>query len=470
MKKFILFLVIIGACGAAAFYYYKKRQAETAASAGDQMSAQKTYKVERGVIDLRVSTTGKVVSNLDVEIKSKASGQITELPFDVSDRVTSGNLLCVLDPVDENRNVAQRTAQLQAAKARLEQAEQQLRIAQADVDTGTSTALAELDAAQVKNTELLSRMERQQDLYRKRLVSSEELDILRSEVSSADRALKQAQVRVAELRNLPRTVELRKQDVILNQTQVTQADIDMQNALQRLLETKIYAPMDGVITSRPVQTGQIIASGISNVGGGTTLMTLSDLSRLFIDANVDESDIGKIREEQKAVITADAFPGQRFTGEIVRVAAKGVTNSNVVTFEVKIEIDESGRDILKPEMTTNVDIQADRREDALILPNEVIQFSRGSYYVMLADSKTTEGIRTPVKPGITDGLNTEILEGVKEGDEVMLSGGTQSRWAKDPSQAGASGQSFSRGLQGAAFRMGGGMRGGSGGSGGGRGR
>src|SRR5690606_25322860 len=131
--------------------------------------------------------------------------------------------------------------------------QQQLRIAQADVDTGTSTALAELDAAQVKFAELQSRMERQQDLYRKRLVSSEELDILRSELSSAERALKNAHVRVAELRNLPRTVELRKQDVILNQTQVTQSEIDMANANQRLIETKIFAPMDGVITSRPVQ-------------------------------------------------------------------------------------------------------------------------------------------------------------------------------------------------------------------------
>src|SRR5690606_31659274 len=165
-----------------------------------------------------------------------------------------------------------------------------------------------------------------------------------------------------------------KQDVIVNQTELKRAEIEMENALQRLKETKIFAPMDGVITSRPVQTGQIIASGISNVGGGTTLMTLSDVSRLFINANVDESDIGKIRERQKTIITADAFPGRRFTGEVVRVAAKGETNSNVVTFEVKIEISSSGLDLLKPEMTANVDIQADRREDVLVLPNEAIQF------------------------------------------------------------------------------------------------
>jgi len=464
VKKFFLILLLLGVCAAVAAYVYKKNQPGVSEAAGE-MAGPKLIPVERGTIDLRVSTTGKVVSNLDVEIKSKASGQIVTLPYDVSDEITSGALLTELDPVDENRNVAQRQAQLEAAKARLEQAEQQLRIAQADVDTGTSTALAELDAAQTKFIELQSRMERTQDLYKKRVVSSEELDILRSELSAAERSFKNAQVRMAELRNLPRTVELRKQDVILNKTELIRADIEMQNALQRLKETKIYAPMDGVITSRPVQTGQIIASGISNVGGGTTLMTLSDISRLFIDANVDEADIGKIREGQKAVITADAFPGQRFTGTVVRVAAKGVTNSNVVTFEVKIEVDPQSRHLLKPEMTADVDIQADRKEDALVLPNETIQFGREGYFVMLASDENTSGVKTKIKPGITDGLNTEVIEGVSEGDRVMIPSSQQSRWAKGPGGPGgagaSSGENFNRGLRSAAFRMssGGGGRG-----------
>lgn len=451
MKKLLVILLLLGACAAVAAYVYKQKQAEAAEAAELDNRGPATAEVERDTIDLRVATTGKVVSNLDVEIKSKASGTIINLPYDVSDEVTTDALLCELDPVDENRNVAQRKSQLQASQARLEQAVQQLRIAQSDVDTGTSTALAELEASQVKYNELQGRMERQTDLYRKRLVSSEELDILRSELSSAERALKNARVRVAELKNLPRTVELRKQDVILNETEVQRAEIDMENALQRLKETKIYAPMDGVITSRPVQSGQIIASGISNVGGGTTLMTLSDVSRLFINANVDESDIGKIRDSQKTIITADAFPGRRFTGEVVRVAAKGETNSNVVTFEVKIEIDKSGLDLLKPEMTANVEIQAQRREDVLVLPNEVIQFGKDGYFVMLANDDETSAVRTEVEPGITDGLNTEILSGVEEGDKVLLPDGMQSRWSRTGEGRGGSGMGST--MRRAAYRM-----------------
>ncbi len=456
MKKLVVILLLIAACGAGAYWYIQNKDA-AAQTAQQETNEPVKITVKRDTIDLRVSTTGKVVSNLDVEIKSKASGQITMLPFDVSDEITSGDLLCQLDPVDELRNVAQRQAQLEATRARQEQAAQNLLIAQSDVDTGTSTAVAELDAAQVKFKELQSRMVRQQDLYRKRLVSSEELDILRSEVSAAERALTQARVRITVLANLPRTVELRKQDVILNKTEVTRAQIDMDNVEQRLKETKIYAPMNGVITSRPVQIGQIIASGISNVGGGTTLMTLSDLSRLFIDANVDESDIGKIRENQKAVITADAFPGQRFTGEVVRVAAKGVTNSNVVTFEVKIEVGPSGLNILRPEMTTNVEIQAEQREDVLVLPNETIQYGKTGYYVLLADDDSSSGVRTEIKPGITDGLNTEILSGLNEGDEVIIPSSVQSRWARGASAGGGSG--ISSGMRSAAYRMRSGSRG-----------
>ena len=82
--------------------------------------------------------------------------------------------------------------------------------------------------------------------------------------------------------------------------------------------------MDGVVTDRKVQTGTIIASGVSNVGGGTTILTLSDLSRIYVLASVDESDIGKVQVGQPATITVDAYPSMQFAGKVVRIASKGV--------------------------------------------------------------------------------------------------------------------------------------------------
>lgn len=458
MKKFVVFLLVIG-LAAGGYLFYKQKFAGSA-SVTDTPATARKLTVERGDIDLRVSTTGKVISNLDVDIKSKASGQIISMPFDVSDKVTSGDLLVELDPVDENRNVALQQAALVAAQARLAQAMEQVKIAENDVDTQTSAALAELEAAQIKFRESQSRLERQEDLFRKRLISSEDLDIARSEASASQRAVTQSQVRLTELRNLPRTVELRRQDVNLNLSELKRAEINMENAMQRLIETKIYAPMDGVVTSRPVQTGQIIASGISNVGGGTSLLTISDLSHIFINASVDESDIGKIRKDQAATITADAFPGKRFRGKVVRVATKGVTNSNVVTFEVKIEVEGEGKALLRPEMSGNVEVQADRREDVLILPNEAIQFGRDGYFVEVpSKDPNTSNTRVQVKTGLTDGLNTEILEGLEEGKEVAAPSGMVSRFARGPGgEPGAggsnSGQNFNRGLQRAARTMG----------------
>ena len=468
MKKLVVIILLISGVAAAAYYKIKGNQDSTAADAA-AAAAPKTIKVGRGTIDLKVSTTGKVVSNLDVEIKSKASGQITELPYDVSDKVTSGALLAVLDPVDERRNVYLREAALGSARARLIQAEQQLQITENDANTITSSTVAELEAARIKFAESTARMDRQEDLFRKKLISNEEMDVMRSEISASQRALREAEVRVAELVKLPRTIELRRQDVQLQQAALKQSLIDMENAQQRLTETKIFASMDGVITSRPVQTGQIIASGISNVGGGTSLMTLSDLSRLFVNANVDESDIGKVNVGQRATITADAYPGKRFRGKVVRVASKGVTNSNVVTFEVKLEVEGEGHDLLKPEMTANVDIQADRRQDVLVLPNEAIQFGREGYYVTLpSKDSTTSAPRLKIKPGITDGLNTEIAEGLEENQEIAVSSTMQSRWARsaDGGAGGAGASNFNRGLQRAAFSVGGGgSRGGGGGRG-----
>lgn len=467
MKKVLLVVVLLLIAGGVTAFVMKRNASNAAAAETSPKS--RTLKVERGTIDLRVSTTGKVVSNLDVEIKSKASGQIIKLPYDISDSVTSGSLLAELDPVDENRNVSQMEAALLSARARLAQAEESLKMSQSDVDTGTSTAMAELESAKIKALESHGKYERQQDLYKKHLVSIEELDVARSEESASQRALRQAEVRITELRNLPRTVELRKQDVQLNLAEVKRAEINMENALQRLKETKIFAPMDGVVTSRPVQTGQIIASGISNVGGGTTLMTISDLSRLFVNANVDESDIGKVQTGQRTMITADAYPGKRFRGEVVRVASKGLTNSNVVTFEVKVEVTGEGHDLLKPEMTANVDIQADRRDQALVLPNEAVQFGRGGYFVEVPKDGGTTTTRQQIKTGLTDGLNTEILEGLKENNEVAMPASMQSRWARGGDQSGG-GQNFSRGMQRAAFSMSGaGGRSSSGGGGGGRG-
>jgi HlyD family secretion protein len=455
MKKWPVVIVTLGLLSGGWWYWssQKAQAAEASASSNEPELAE----VELATIDLRVATTGRINASLDVEIKSKANGLVINLPFDVSDFVTSGQLIAELDPVDELRAVENRQASVNSARARVIQAEQQLELALLDETTETSAALAEFDNARIRLEEVRTRVQRQTDLRSRNLVSQEAFDAARAELANQERSFRLAEISVANIKRLPRLVELRRQDLAQARAELARTTADLEANMDRLRETKIFAPFDGTITNRPVQVGQIIASGISNVGGGTTLMTLSDLSRLLVVATVDESDIGKVRVGQQVVITADAFPGQRFRGQVERIAAKGTNTQNVITFDVQIEIVDQEKSRLKPEMTANVEIAADRREDVPAVPSESVQFDRNGYFVEVpGDEGTTSTKRVAVGIGITDGIKTEITSGLELGQKVIRPGSNQSRFAR----GGAN--NLDRSLRRTAFSVSGG-RGGRGG-------
>ncbi|MDF1555281.1 MAG: HlyD family secretion protein, partial [Deferrisomatales bacterium] len=177
-----------------------------------------------------------------------------------------------------------------------------------------------------------------------------------------------------------------------------------------------------------VQVGQIISSPISNVGGGTTVLTLSDLTRMFVLAAVDEADIGRVQVGQPARVPVDAFPGKRFEGSVVRISPRGVNVSNVVTFEVKIEVTSPGKILLRPEMTANIEIEAARREDALLVPADAVVRKGGQPQVTVVKndgSKEDRGVET----GIGDGHKVEITAGLAQGETVLVrKGDAESKW------------------------------------------
>jgi HlyD family secretion protein len=452
MKKWIILILIGGAIGG--WWYYSSKKAE-AVAASEESDAPEVVEVSASTIDLRVATTGRVQSFLDVEIKSKANGLVINLPYDISDEVTSGQLLAELDPVDELRIVENREAAVNSARARVIQAEQQISLALMDQVTETSAALAEHESARVRLEETRARMQRQVELSTRNLVSQEALEGVRSEVATQERVFRIAEILVANIKRLPVQVELRRQDLAQAKSDLLRAEAELATSLTRLEETKIYAPFDGVVTEREVQVGQIIASGTSNVSGGTTLMTFSDLSRIFVNATVDESDIGKVREGQSAIITADAFPGKRFRGKVERIAAKGTNTQNVIAFDVKILVEGRDKELLKPEMSANIEVAADRKEDVPALPAEAIQFDRNGYFVTVpADDGSTATKRAPVEVGITDGLRTEIASGLALGQKVIKPGAGSSRFARD-GRAGGGGGGTDRAVRRAVSTVGG---------------
>lgn len=423
-KTVIITIILLAVVGSAWLLFF--RDGDNANPEGNPEADQK-YTVEKGTLSVLVETSGRVVPREEVEIKCKASGEVIKLPVDVSDIVKKGDLLVQIDPENEQRSVRRSKITLAVTEAKYMQAKLNLQIAENNLKTETIRTKAELLSVDAKVKESKAKHERLQQLLDKKMASHEEVDTARATYFQSLYNLESARARLEDLETEKVSIESKRQDIQIAEAQVESDKLLLSDAEKRLQDTTVMAPIDGVVAVRSIQVGTIIASGINNVGGGTTMMTLIDMSRIFVLAYVDESDIGRIKPGQRARITVDAYPEMVFPGEVVRVATKGVEESSVVTFEVKIEVKGRNRQCLKPEMTADVEVVAVEKDDVLLVPVTAIERRRGNTYVSLYNSETT--IVQQVTVGDSDGEFMEIAEGLKEGDVVSAgSGSMSSRW------------------------------------------
>ncbi|MEW6202461.1 MAG: HlyD family efflux transporter periplasmic adaptor subunit, partial [bacterium] len=475
-RKIIISFVVLIVVGACSIWFWKARGKKNESD----KPQTKIVEVSRGDIVQKVAATGRVVSNIDVEIKCKASGEIVSLPYDVSDMVTKGSLVLELDPTDEGRNVKKAKLALMSSRAKYEKAKHDLEITKQELANSRKQVDVNLEAARIKADDAQAKKERIKQLYEKKLASKEEYESAETAAAQAQASYRQAQIRIEELKTEEAALELKRQDLAQAAADVGANEISLSIAEQRLKDTRVYSPIDGVITERKVQAGQIIASGINNVGGGTSIMTISDLSRLYVLASVDESEIGRVRPGQNVVITADAFPGKRFKGRVERIAQMGMNVSDVVTFEVKIEVigDEegmgntgmsgmfqslgkskdgglenttdkkrnrdkstrkalrrnnagkSGAGMLKSEMTADIGIIVAKEDDVLIVPSVAVFRINGKQFVtvVMGNGKTEQ---REVETGLTDGEKIEVLSGLKMGEKVQVEENVvESRWSR----------------------------------------
>jgi HlyD family secretion protein len=431
MRKAIVAVVVVGLAAAGVFWWQR-----TNAAAEPLESAPQFEPAKRGPLRQVVQCTGRTVSNLDVEIKCRASGEVIQLPYDISDPVQKGDLLLELDPVEQERIVEIAKADLAAAEARLAQAESNVLTAEANLVAERQRVHANLKAAQARAADAKAKAQREQELLQKKFSSPEEAETARTAAVQAEQELQAAEAALEGLKAQELELEARRQEVNLSKAQVESSKIDLALRQRQLTYTKVFAPIDGVVADRQVQIGQIISSGVTNVGGGTTVMILSDLSHIYILASVDESDIGEVMLGQTAEITVDAYPRQQFTGQVDRIATKGVNLQNVVTFEVRVEVTSENKNLLKPEMTANVNIIVAERDDTLLVPATAIIRERRDTFVELKGARGMETIRQPVDIGISDGMFTEIVAGLKEGEMVLVQRPEdESRWRNSDDRA-----------------------------------
>lgn len=403
--------------------------------------------VQRGEIVQSVFATGKVISNFEVEVKGKGSGKIIKLPFDVSDKVKEGDLLVELDPLDEQRSVEQASASFSAQREQVATAKLNLQISQRTLHTELDKAKANVSAAEAKASEARAKFDRGELLYKDSFISREEHDANLSNYTQSKTDLNNARTRLDELKTEELNLKVKARDIKVAEDNARASNVGLLTAERRLSETKIYSPISGVVTARYGQIGNIVASGINNVGGGTTIMTVADLSKIFTLAAIDESDIGRVELGQKVRITADGFPGEVFEGKVVQVASKGVNTANVITFDVKIEVVSQNAHQLKPEMTTNLEVIIDKKDDVLFVPVEAITHKGKKKTVQVLGKNVDKPILQIVSTGMNNGTVIEITKGLNEGQKVIINKNQlTSRWKKDKAGSSGGNQNMAKGM------------------------
>jgi len=346
---------------------------------------------KRGSIALVVEAAGVIEPVSTVELKSKASGEILEMGADTGDRVSRGALLVRIDPRTPRNRLAQAQSRLNAARA----------------ERGTAR----------------SQLDRGRTLLASQWINQSEFDQLELAVANAE-------------------------------ADVVAAQVEVENARIALEDTEVRAPADGTILSKHVEVGQVISSPTTDVGGGTLLLVMADLSHVRVRALVDETDVGKLAPGQPARISVASFPGSEFDGKIEKIEPQAIVDQNVTLFPVLVSLpNPDGR--LRPGMNVEASFDAARRDQLLTVPYAALRTDRdlaatakllgrpeaelaaelgrssgagddvasaaergGRYWVVVrrADGWSVQRVRT----GLTDLDRVEVVAGLTDGEQVAL--------------------------------------------------
>ncbi|MCE2460526.1 MAG: efflux RND transporter periplasmic adaptor subunit [Pseudomonadales bacterium] len=319
--------------------------------------------VVRGDIRVAVEAAGGIEPVTTVEVKSKASGEILELNADTGDTIEAGTLLARIDQRMLKNSLDQAKASLEVSRAELTNAESQLQRIQ-----------------KLFEQESLSKADYEQSLLQHAAARSQ---VVRSEI------------------------------------QVENADIALEDAI-------VKAPISGTVIERLVEQGQVISSPMGDVGGGTILLQMADLSRVRVRMLVDEIDIGKVQPGTIAQVNVAAYPTRSFEGAVLKVEPQASPQQNVTMFPVLIDLDNR-EGLLKPGMNAEVELVVADRTDVLTIPNAALRTEADVYVaggvVGLSEEQVREMLAAstlPPRPGASEGGAARDAGGMSEEDQQML--------------------------------------------------
>jgi len=380
MRKIAIGIALAAVVAVAGYMYLKKENG---------VSQYRTAKVEKGEIVDAITATGNINAVTTVSVGSQVSGTLQQIFVDFNSRVTKGQVIALIDPRLLQDAVAQASASVDNAKASIERAQ---------------VAVIDTDRTNRRNRELVK------DGF-----------VAQSDVDSSQAAWEQA---VAQKKSAEAVLQ--------------QAEAALRVARTNLEYATIRSPVNGIVISRNVDVGQTVAASFQT----PTLFSIAeDLTKMQVDTNVDESDIGRAVLGQTATFTVDAWPEKTFTGEVAQVRNSPIVTQNVVTYNVVVRVDN--RDLfLKPGMTANVSIEVKKYRDVLKIPNAALRYrptAKGTetespgkrpgngkgketggqrVYLLGKDGKP---VPVRVKGGVSNGTFTVLEEGsLKEGDLLVI--------------------------------------------------
>ena len=372
--------------------------AVAATRGGSKIDPSKLAKVEKGDLAKSVVATGKIQAITQVEVKSKASGIVKKLLVDYGDRVKQGQILVELDKEEIQARVNQQRASLEAAEAAAHAAAADLQHAKVD--------------AEGPDVPMLKRAyERAQQMAKDGVVS----------VSALDDAQKNYEMAVNKQ-------QLGKANEVVAEAKLRQAQAQVSQSRALLAQTEeeyrnstIVSPIDGTILSRDVEVGDAVSSILVLGSSATLIMTLGDTHEVYVKGKVDESDIAKVYMGQAARIKVESYKDRVFNGKVTKISPMGVEKDNVTTFEVRVSIDNAKGE-LKSMMTANAEILLEEHKGILMVPEgSLIYDKERKASVEVPDPTAKDGKKKiAVVVGISNGSKTELLSGLKEGQQVIL--------------------------------------------------
>ena len=379
-KKIIIAVVLAIVLAAVGFLVYKKFFAR------QDTQVLETGKVERGNIRGVLVETGIIKSQVGavVKIGTRATGTIKQMKVKVGDRVKAGELIALIDDREILQQIAQQQASLVSARKTLVQTEQtypeRIREAKANHEYATAT------------------VKRERELLKHDYTTKDAVEKAESQYEATGAVLKRLQ-------------DENKTQLDISKSSVEEIQAQLRQQQIRLSYTKIFSPINGVVSEVTAQEGETIVAGLQVAN----LVTVLDPTKLEMWIYVDETDIGKTAVGQDVEFYVDTFPAKTFKGKVEKIYPQPVVKENIVYYLSTMKVSPEDAEFLRPEMTTHVRIITEEKANILTAPNAAIKFERGKQVAYRVTGKNKVE-KLEIKIGIRGEDKTEILSGANESD------------------------------------------------------